>query len=38
MEFYAFLRPERRIDSLQALHDEVMCNARQTRDFFAKVQ
>ena len=38
MEFYAFLRPERRFDSLQALHDEVMCNARQTRDFFAKVQ
>lgn len=35
MEFYDFLRPERRFDSLQDLHDEVMRNAQTTRDFFA---
>ena len=35
MEFYDFLRPERRFDSLEALHVEVMRNAQATRDFFA---
>lgn len=35
MEFYDFLRPERRFDSLSGLHDEVMRNAQETRDFFA---
>ena len=35
MEFYDFVRPERKFDSLQALTDEVMRNARQVREFFA---
>lgn len=36
MEFYDFLRPEQRFDSLESLHDEVMRNAQQTRAFFAQ--
>ena len=35
MEFYHRLRPERKFDCLDDLRDEVMRNARQTRDFFA---
>lgn len=34
MEFYDFLRPERRFDSLDDLRGEVMRNAQATRDFF----
>lgn len=36
MEFYKFLRPERKFPSLEALRDEIMRNAQQTRDYFAK--
>lgn len=35
MEFYKFLRPERKFPSLDALRDAVMENARQTRDYFS---
>ena len=35
MEFYKYLRGERRFDSLEALRQEVMRNAQQTRDYFA---
>ena len=35
MEFYAYLRPERKFDTLEALRDEVLRNAQQTRDYFA---
>ena len=35
MEFYRRLRGERKFDSLEALKEEVMRNARQTRDYFA---
>ena len=35
MEFYDFVRPERKFSSLQELTDEVMRNARQVRDYFA---
>lgn len=35
MEFYHYLRPERKFSSLEALRAEVMRNARQTRDYFA---
>lgn len=35
MEFYKFLRPERKFPSLEALRDEIMRNAQQTRDYFA---
>ncbi len=35
MEFYCYLRPERKFDSLEDLRSEVMRNAQQTRDFFA---
>lgn len=35
MEFYDYLRPEQKFDTLEQLRDEVMRNARQTRDFFA---
>ena len=34
MEFYKFLRPERKFDSFQALADEVRRNADQTRAYF----
>lgn len=35
LEFYDYLRPERKFDSLEELRAEVMKNARQTRDYFA---
>ncbi len=35
MEFYKFLRPEEKFPSLEALREEIMRNAQQTRDFFA---
>ncbi len=35
MEFFDFIRPEKRFPSLEALRDEIMHNAQQTRDFFA---
>ena len=35
IEFYHYLRPEKKFGSLEALRTEVMRNARQTRDFFA---
>lgn len=35
MEFYRFLRPERKFPSLEALRDAVMENARQTQEYFA---
>ena len=35
MEFYHRLRGEKKLPSLEALRDEVMRNARQTRDYFA---
>lgn len=35
MEFYKFLRPERKFPSLEALREEIMRNAQQTRDYFA---
>lgn len=34
LEFYAFLRPEQKFPDLQALKQEILRNARQTRDFF----
>lgn len=38
MEFYQFLRPEQKFPSLEALRDEIMRNAQQTRDYFASQQ
>ena len=35
MEFYHYLRPEKKFDSLDALRSEVMRNAQQTRNHFA---
>ena len=35
MEFYHYLRPEKKFNSLDALRSEVMRNAQQTRDHFA---
>ncbi len=35
VSFYDFLRPEVKFDSLQAMREEIMCNAQQTREFFA---
>ena len=35
MEFYRHLRGERKFPSLEALRDEVMRNAEQTREYFA---
>lgn len=35
LEFYDYLRPERKFDSLEELRAEVMKNAQQTRDYFA---
>lgn len=35
MEFYSFIRPEKKFPSLEALRSEVMRNAQQTRDYFA---
>lgn len=34
LEFHAFLRPERKFPDLQALKEEILRNAQQTRDFF----
>ena len=36
LEFYKFLRPERKFDSLEELKDEIRKNAEQTREFFEK--
>ena len=36
LEFYSFLRPERKFDSLQELKEEIRKNAQQTREFFEK--
>ena len=34
LEFYTFLRPERKFDSLDELRDAIVHNAEQTREFF----
>ncbi len=34
LDFYAFLRPERKFDSVEALRDEIIKNAGQARDYF----
>ena len=34
LEFYKFLRPEEKFPSLEALKEEILKNARQTREFF----
>jgi len=36
LELYDYLRPERKFDTLEELRTEVMRNARQTKEFFAK--
>lgn len=36
LEFYAFLRPERKFASIEALRLEIQKNALQTREFFGK--
>ncbi len=36
LEFYRFLRPERKFDSLEELKAEIQKNAQQTREFFEK--
>lgn len=36
LEFHAFLRPERKFDSLEALQREILKNAAKTRNFFEK--
>ena len=36
LEFYKFLRPEKKFPSLEALQEEILKNARQTREFFGK--
>lgn len=36
LEFYSFLRPERKFDSLEELKAEIQENARQTLEFFEK--
>ena len=36
LEFYSFLRPERKFDSLEELKAEIQKNALQTREFFQK--
>lgn len=36
LEFYSFLRSERKFDSLEDLKAEIQKNAQQTRDFFRK--
>lgn len=38
MEFYKFLRPEQKFPSLDALRDEIMRNAQQTKDFFQETR
>lgn len=37
VEFFRHLRGERRFDSVEALRDEVMRNAQQTREYFAQL-
>ncbi|MBD5098531.1 MAG: riboflavin biosynthesis protein RibF [Clostridiales bacterium] len=37
VEFHTRLRPERKFPSVQALRDAILENARQTRDYFAKL-
>jgi riboflavin kinase/FMN adenylyltransferase len=36
MEFFKYLRPEKKFPSFDALKEEVFRNAQQTRDFFAE--
>ena len=36
VEFYSFLRPERKFGSLEELRAMVLHNADQTRDYFAE--
>ena len=36
LEFYKFLRPEKKFPSLEALQEEILKNARQTREFFGE--
>lgn len=36
VEFYRFLRPEQKFDSLEELRAEILKNAEETRNFFAK--
>lgn len=36
LEFYKFLRPEKKFDSLEALKEEIQKNAMETRKFFKK--
>lgn len=38
VEFYSRLRPERKFPSVQALREAILENARQTRDYFTKLQ
>ena len=35
MEFFKYIRPEQKFPSLDALREEIMRNAQQTRDYFA---
>jgi riboflavin kinase/FMN adenylyltransferase len=37
MEFYQHLRQERKFSSMQALAQEIACNAEQTRDYFQRM-
>lgn len=37
LEFYRFLRPEQKFDSLEELQAEIQKNAAQTREFFEKI-
>ena len=37
VEFYQFLRPERKFDSLEQMQQEIHRNARQTRAYFAEL-
>ena len=37
VEFYRFLRPEQKFDSLEALREEILKNAEETRKIFAKM-
>ena len=36
LEFYSFLRPEQKFDSLEELRGEIQKNAEETREFFGK--
>ncbi|HIQ76391.1 MAG TPA: bifunctional riboflavin kinase/FAD synthetase [Candidatus Faecousia excrementipullorum] len=36
LEFYKFLRPEKKFPSLEAMQEEILKNARQTQEFFGK--